>query len=70
MFDCFFETNFPNILFLKPKLLSFLAASFSYVVLFLFSWCMFLPFCFNVGFVFGKYLVLIFCLVSCFGFSL
>ena len=32
MFACFFETNFPNIPFWKPKLLSFLAVSLSYVV--------------------------------------
>ena len=34
MFACLLETNFPNIPFLKPKLLSFLAVSFfSFVVL-------------------------------------
>ena len=32
MFACFFEANFPNIPFLKPRLLSFLAGSFSVVV--------------------------------------
>ena len=56
MFACFIETNFPNIPFLKPKLLSFLAVFFPSVVLFLFSWCMFLSFCFYVGFASGKFL--------------
>ena len=32
MFACFFETNFPNIPFFKPRLLSFLAGYFSVVV--------------------------------------
>ena len=38
MFACLFETNFPNIPFLKPKLLSFLAVSFfsSVVLVFVF----------------------------------
>ena len=40
MFACLFETNFPNIPFLKPKLLSFLVVScFLLLFLFLFSWC-------------------------------
>ena len=33
MFACLFETNFPNIPFLKPKLLSFLAVYFFLVAL-------------------------------------
>ena len=54
MFACLFETNIPNIPFLKPKLLSLLAIYFFLLLfLFLFSWCMFQPFCFYVGFVFG-----------------
>ena len=54
MFACLFETNFPNIPFFKPKLLSLLAVYyFLLLFLFLFSWCMFQPFCFYVGFVFG-----------------
>ena len=58
MFACLFGTNF-------PKLLSFLAVYFSSVVLFLFSWCMFLPFCFYAGLVFGNILV-IFMFLPCF----
>ena len=42
MFACFFQTNFPNIPFLKPKLLSFLVAPL-FLLLFLFSCFMFLP---------------------------
>ena len=71
MFACLFETNFPNIPFLKPKLLSFLAVYFSSVVLvfvfmvyvsaFLFLcwfcfWCFLFLFC---VFVFVLFLVLL-----------
>ena len=49
MFACFFETNFPKIPFLKPKLLSFLAVYLFFCCFCL--WCMFLPFCFYVSFV-------------------
>ena len=71
MFACFFQTNFPHIPFLKPKLLSFLVVYlFLQLFLFLFSCFMFLPFCFDVGFVFGmSYFVLIlflFCFLFCF----
>ena len=72
-FVCLFDTNFPNILFLKPNLLSFLAVSFFLLLfLFLFSLCMFQPFCFYVGFVWGVVFVLCFCfcLLSCFAFNL
>ena len=55
MFACFSETNFPNIPFLKPRLLSFLAGYFS-VVAFVF--------------VFMVYVSAFCCLVSCFAFSL
>ena len=64
---CFSLWNkLPNIPFLKPKLLLFLAF-FLLLFLFLFSWCMFLPFCFDVAFVFLLcfYFVLI-CFCSCF----
>ena len=61
MFACFFETYFPNIPFLKLKLLSFLAVLCLLLLLFLVSWCVFLPFCFYVGFVLGNFLVFIFC---------
>ena len=56
MFACLFETNFPNIPFLKPIFgRLFFFCCFCFV-----SWCMFLPFCFYVGFVFGNCLVLFF----------
>ena len=56
MFACFIQTNFPNIPFLKPKLLSFwLFIYFFCCFCFLFSYFMFLPFCFDVGFVFGMF---------------
>ena len=67
MFACFIETIFPNIPFFKPRLLSFLAGYFLCCRLFLFSRCMFLPFCFYVGFVFGN--VLVVCRVSLFCFQ-
>ena len=67
MFACLFETNFPNIPFLKRKLLSFLAVSFFLLLfLFLFSRCMFQPFCFYVGFVFVVLFCFVFLFLSCF----
>ena len=54
MFACLFETNFPDILFKNPSCSQYWQFIFSSVVLvFLFSWCMFEPFCFYVGFVVG-----------------
>ena len=54
MFACLFETNFPNIPFLKPKLLSFLAIYFFF--------CCSCFVCFSlsvsVGFVFGIFWLL------------
>ena len=72
MFDCLFETNFPNIPFFKPNLFSCLPI-FS-VVLFLFSWFMSMLFCFMLV-LFGvcvSFVVLsCFCFVSsCFAFRL
>ena len=52
IFACFFEADFPDIPFLKPKLPSCLNVYVSSVVSILFSWCVFLPLCY-VGFVFG-----------------
>ena len=61
MFACFFQTNFPNIPFLKPELLACLAVSL-FILLLLFSCFMFLPFCFYAGFVFGiLFILLLFC---------
>ena len=68
MFACFFETSFPNIPFLKPNLLSFLVVFFQLFLL-LFSLCMFLPFCFYVGFVMGMFFIC-FSFVACFAFRL
>ena len=72
MFACFFQTNFPNIPFLKPKLLSFwLFVYFFCCFCFSFSCFMSLPFCFDAGFVF-LYVLLCSCLVlfvSCFAFT-
>ena len=62
MFACFFETNFSNIPFLNPGCFHFWLVIFLLLFLFLFSWCMFLPFCFYVGFVFGNFLALFFVL--------
>ena len=47
----FLWNKLPSIPFLKPKLL-LPFAFFLLLFWFLFSWCMFLPFCFDVGFVF------------------
>ena len=72
MFACFFQTNFPNIPILKPKLLSFLVVYlFLLLFLFLFSCFTFLPFCFDVGFVFSMFcsVLVLFCFVSCFAFT-
>ena len=77
MFACFFQTNFPNIPFLKSNLLSFLAVSFFSVVLvfvLVVYVSTFLFFCCYAGFVFGVFFwfcfVFCFCLLSCFGSSL
>ena len=59
-FACLFDTNLPNIPFLKPNSFSFLAVSFFLLLLFLFSLCMFQPFCFYVGFV---YFFVLFCVL-------
>ena len=59
----FLQKSFPNIPFLKP------CSFFSLLLfLFLFSWCMFLPFCFYVGFVFGmfSFVIVLFCFLFCF----
>ena len=69
MFACFFQTNFPNIPFLKPKLLSLLVV-YLFLQLFLFSCFMFLPFCFDVGFVFGMFYLFLSCFLFCFLFCL
>ena len=77
MFACFFQTNFPNIPFLKSNLLSFLAVSFFLLFLFLFWLCV----CFSLSVFlllcwlcfwcfFGFCFVFCFCLLSCFGSSL
>ena len=72
MFACFFQTNFPNIPFLKPKLLSFW--------LFIYFFCCFC-FCFHVScfclsvLMLALFLVCFilflscFCFVSCFAFT-
>ena len=62
MFACFFQSNFPNIPFLKPKLLSFLTASlffscFRFVFMFYVS-----AFPFYVGFVLVCFYFVIVCL--------
>ena len=64
MFACVFETNFPNIPLLKPKLLSVLAAYFSSVVFVFFSWCMFLPSCLYVAIFLFYFYVFVLFLVS------
>ena len=78
-FACLFDTNFPNIPFLKSNLLSFLAVSFFFCCsCFLFSLCKFQPFCFFlvmlalflVLFCFVLFCVFVFVLLSCFAFSL
>ena len=54
MFACLFETSFPNIPFLKPKLLSLLAVYFFFCCsCFCFHGVCFSLLCFYVGFVFG-----------------
>ena len=66
MFACFFETTFPNILFLKPKLLYFFAffsfflvfVVMFYVSAFLFYMCLVLGMIFFV-FVFVMFLMLL-----------
>ena len=73
MFACFFETNFPNIPFLKPRLLSFLIVWF-FILLFLvlFSWLHVSAFLFLMLVLFLVSFILLlsfFCLVSCFAFT-
>ena len=75
MFACFFQTNFPNIPFLKPKLLSF----WLFIYFFCCSCFCFHCVCFSLS-VFMLALFLVFfcfcfvffclCLLSCFAFSL
>ena len=64
-FACLFDTNFPNIPFLKSNVLSFLAVSFFCCSCFCFDCVCFSlsVFCCYVGFAFG-----VFCLVLCFVF--
>ena len=69
MFACFFETNFANIPFLKPKLLSFWLF-FSSVVLVFVLMVKVSAFLFLCWFCFGIFLYFGFCLVSCFACSL
>ena len=66
-FACLFDTNFPNIPFLKSNLLSFLAVFFFPLLLFLFSLSMFQPFCFFVV-MSALFLVFLFCFFLCFCF--
>ena len=69
MFACFFQTNFPNIPFLKSNLLSFLAVSFFTVVLvfvLVVYVSAFLFFCCYVGFVFGVFFGFVLCFVFVF----
>ena len=66
----FFQTNFPDIPFLKPKLLSFLVVFISSVALVFVFMFMFLPFCFDSGFVLGMFcfvfVLFLFCFLFCF----
>ena len=68
MFACLFETNFPNIPFVKPKLLSFLAVSFFLPLL---SFC-FHGVCFSLSvsmlalFCLSFFLFLFSCFLCCF----
>ena len=67
-FACLSDTNFPNIPFLKSNLLSFLAVSFFFLLfLFLFSLCMFQPFCFLLlcWLCFWCFLCFVFLFASC-----
>ena len=78
LFACFFQTNFPNIPFLKSNLFSFLVVFLFFFLLFLFLFwlCMFQPFCFLLSCwlcfwcFFWFCFVFCFCLLSCFGSSL
>ena len=76
MFACFFQTNFPNIPFLKSNLLSFLAVSFFCCSCFCFgcvcfSLSVFLLLCWLCFWCFFWFcFVFCFCLLSCFGSSL
>ena len=64
MFACFFQTNFPNIPFLKSNLLFVFGCFFSVVLVFVLVVYVsaFLFFCCYAGFVFGVFLVL-FCVL-------
>ena len=65
-FACLFDTNFPNIPFLKSNLLSFLAVYLCILLfLFLFSLCMFQPFCFFIVMLalFLVFFVVLFCVL-------
>ena len=68
MFASFFETNFSNIPFLKPTLLSFWALYFFFCCFYFCFHGVCVPFCFYVGFVFGMFFF--FWFVSCFAFRL
>ena len=76
MFACFFQTNFPNIPFLKSNLLSFLAVYFFCCSCFCFgcvcfSLSVFLLLCWLCFWCFFWFcFVFCFCLLSCFGSSL
>ena len=68
MFACFFQTNFPNIPFLKSNLLSFLAVSFFCCSCFCFGCVCFSlsVFCCYAGFVFGVFFGFVLCFVFVF----
>ena len=72
MFACLFETNFPNILFLKPKLLAFLAVSFFFCCFFVFMVYVSSLYVSMLALflVFFCFVLCFFCLVSWFAFSL
>ena len=63
MFACFFGRNFPNIPFFKPRLLSFLAVFFFFLVFLLFSWCLFRL---SVSMLVLLLVIFLLCLLSCF----
>ena len=75
MFACLFEIKFPNIPFLKPKLLSFLEVYFFSSAVLVYVFMVYVSaFLFLCWLCFGYSLVFVlcfcFCLVSCFAFSL
>ena len=61
MFASFFETHFLASPFETHVAFVFGIFCFLLLFLFLFSWCMFLPFCFDVGFIFVMFLFFLFC---------